>query len=65
LLRGLEKVEIEVGLLALSHNLRKIAAKTQQKILVFAGNRIEIPEKLYVLKITRKNSNKKAVSIML
>jgi hypothetical protein len=27
LLRGLEKVEIEVGLLALSHNLRKIAAK--------------------------------------
>jgi transposase len=27
LLRGLEKVEIEVGLLALSHNLRKIAAR--------------------------------------
>ena len=27
LLRGLENVEIEVGLLALSHNLRKIAAK--------------------------------------
>ena len=27
LLRGLEKVEIEVGLLALSHNLRKIATK--------------------------------------
>jgi len=27
LLRGLEKVEIEVGLLALSHNLSKIAAK--------------------------------------
>ena len=27
LLRGLEKVEIEVGLLALSHNLSKIAAR--------------------------------------
>ena len=27
LLRGLEKVEIEAGLLALSHNLRKIAAR--------------------------------------
>jgi len=27
LLRGLDKVEIEVGLLALSHNLRKIATR--------------------------------------
>jgi hypothetical protein len=27
LLRGLEKVEIEVGLLALAHNLSKIAAR--------------------------------------
>ena len=27
LLRGLDKVEIEVGLLALSHNLRKIASR--------------------------------------
>jgi hypothetical protein len=27
LLRGLEKVEIEAGLLALSHNLRKVPAK--------------------------------------
>ncbi len=27
LLRGLEKVEIEVGLLALSHNLSKLAAR--------------------------------------
>ena len=30
-LRGLEKVEIEVGLHALAHNFRKVAAKISQK----------------------------------
>ena len=31
---GLEKVEIEAGLLALAHNLRKIATRNQKKVLV-------------------------------
>src|SRR4030066_647441 len=35
LLRGLEKVEIEAGLLALSHNLRKIASRNYGKIPLF------------------------------
>ena len=35
LLRGIEKVEIEVGLLVLLHNLSKIVAETYFKPIIF------------------------------
>jgi len=51
----LKKAEIEVGLLVLSNNLRKIAASNSQKNLVFIWNPTKIsPKKYTVLKIIKK-----------
>lgn len=46
LLRGLKKVEVETGLLALAHNLRKMAACTADKIKSFGRDILQLPAAL-------------------
>jgi len=46
LLRGLEKVEVETGLLALAHNLRKWAASRADKLKSFGRAIFQLPAAL-------------------